>query len=46
MTSHQVKKIVAQKAPLVPTKPKIRLDSLLQANPTLIQMPEVNELFS
>lgn len=33
MITPQVKKIVAQKAPLVPTKPKVRLDSLLLTNP-------------
>jgi len=33
MTAPPAKRLVAQKAPLVPSKPKVRLDTLLAMNP-------------
>jgi len=40
-----VKRFVSSKAPLVPTKPKVRLDNLLLLNPVIIGMSDINELF-
>lgn len=40
-----VKRNLAAKAPLVPNKPKIRLDNLLLLSPIVINMPDINELF-
>ncbi len=40
-----LKRNVATKAPLVPTKPKVRLDNLLLLNPIIITMTDINELF-
>lgn len=40
-----VKKFASSKAPLVPNKPKVRLDNLLLLSPIIITMSDINELF-